>query len=108
MCQERLWHGARELRWVPPLGVLGVVTGVIAIGTVATSRSTTITTSIRTTILTATSIAKAATGSTTHNTAETLHTAIEERPKNLAAAAPVKGIGPVVRAVSEGLAVRVA
>jgi hypothetical protein len=78
---------------------------------VATSRSTTITTSIRTTILTATSIAKAATGSTTHNTAETLHTAIEERPKNLAAAGPVKGIGlvagvpesPIVRAPEPGI-----
>ena len=90
MYQEQLWHGARELRWVPPLGVIGAATGAIAIGTVATSRSTTIIISIRTTILTATSIAKAAIGSTIHNTAATLHTAIEERLTNLAAAALAK------------------
>src|SRR5262249_8581648 len=67
-CQEQLWHGARELRWVPLLGGLGAATGAIAIGTAATLRSTTIIIT-RTTISTATSAAKAATGSTMRNTA---------------------------------------
>jgi Protein of unknown function (DUF3300). len=40
-CQARLWHGARESRWVPLPGALGAATGAIAIGTVATSISTT-------------------------------------------------------------------
>ena len=35
-CQGRLWRGAQELQSVPPLGALGVATGDLAIGTVAT------------------------------------------------------------------------
>jgi hypothetical protein len=54
---------------VLPHGALGVGTGVIAIGTVATLKSTTIITTIRTTISTATSAARdKVIGSTTHNT----------------------------------------
>jgi hypothetical protein len=56
---------------VPPLGALGVATGVIAIGTVATLRSTIIIITIRTTISTATSTARdKVIGSTIRNTAE--------------------------------------
>src|SRR5206468_7751385 len=70
-CRERLWRGVRELRWVLPLGALGAATGAIAIGTVATLRSTTIIITIRTTISTATSAARdRVIGSTTRNTAE--------------------------------------
>src|SRR6266566_8457722 len=70
-CQERLWRGARELRWVLPHGALGAATGAIAIGTVATLRSTTIIITIRTTISTATSAARdRVIGSTTRNTGE--------------------------------------
>ena len=54
---------------MPPPGAPGAATGAIAIGTAATSRSITLTISIVTTISTATSIAKAATGSTIRNTA---------------------------------------
>jgi hypothetical protein len=56
---------------VPLLGALGVATGAIAIGTVATLRSTTIIITIRTTISTATSAARdRVIGSTTRNTGE--------------------------------------
>jgi len=58
------------LRWVPPPGALGAATGEIAIGTAEMSISTTIIISIVTTISIETSVAKAATGSTTHNTGE--------------------------------------
>src|SRR5207237_6696866 len=54
---------------MPPPGAPGAATGAIAIGTAATSTSITITISIVTKISTATSIAKAATGSTIRNTA---------------------------------------
>ncbi len=40
-CQARLWHGAQESRSVPLPGALGAAIGAIAIGTVATSISTT-------------------------------------------------------------------
>src|SRR5438045_9326620 len=70
-CRERLWRGVPELRWVPPRGVLGAAIGAIAIGTAATSTSTTIIISIRTTISTAMSAARdKVIGSTTHNTGE--------------------------------------
>jgi hypothetical protein len=60
------------LRWVPLLGVLGVATGAIAIGTTATSTSTTIIISTETIISTATSAARGKViGSTIRNTAET-------------------------------------
>jgi hypothetical protein len=56
---------------VPPPGALGAATGAIAIGTVATLRSTTIIITIRTTISTATSAARdRVIGSTTRNTGE--------------------------------------
>ena len=54
-----------------------MATGAIAIGTAATSTSTTTIISIRTTILIGTSVAKAATGNTIRNTAGTLLTATE-------------------------------
>jgi hypothetical protein len=60
------------LRWVPPRGALGAATGAIAIGTAATSRSTTIIITIATTISTAMSAARGVIGSTTRNTGETL------------------------------------
>src|SRR5437870_3605075 len=70
-CQERLWRGVRELHWVLPHGALGVATGAIAIGTVATLRSTTIIITIRTTISTAMSAARdRVIGSTIRNTGE--------------------------------------
>ena len=88
-------------------------TGAIATGTmVATSTSITRTTSTKITSTTSTegaieliSVAEIS-GSIIHNTAAMLHTAIEERPTNLAVAAPVKGIGLV--AVPGDLAVQVA
>ena len=59
------------MRWVLPLGALGAATGAIAIGTVATLRSTTIIITIRTTISTAMSAARdRVIGSTIRNTAE--------------------------------------
>ena len=59
------------MRWVLPHGALGVATGAIAIGTVATLRSTTIIITIRTTISTATSAARdRVIGSTIRNTGE--------------------------------------
>jgi hypothetical protein len=55
---------------VPLLGALGAATGAIAIGMAEMSTSTTIIISIATIISTATSVAKAATGSTIRNTEE--------------------------------------
>src|SRR5439155_26143746 len=70
-CQELLWRGVRELHWVLPHGALGVATGAIVIGTVATLRSTTIIITIATTISTAMSAARdKVIGSTIRNTAE--------------------------------------
>ena len=71
------------MRWVPLPGAPGVATGVIAIGMVATCISTTTITSIRTTILIATSAARAATGSTIRNTAETHPMAIGKQRTDL-------------------------
>src|SRR5881392_256627 len=71
-CRERLWRGARELRWVLPHGALGVATGAIAIGTVATSTLITTIISTGTTTRTSTGVrlARATSGSTMHNTGE--------------------------------------
>src|SRR5436189_2132739 len=114
-CQERLWRGVRELHWVLPHGALGVATGAIVIGTVATLRSTTIIISIRTTISTAMSAARdKVIGSTIRNTAEMLHMETGKRRINsadVALVAPVAPVVPVVRvalAVSEDPAVRAA
>jgi len=60
------------LLWVLPPGAPGAATGAIAIGTAEMSTSTTIIISIATTTLTATSVARAATGSTIRSTAEML------------------------------------
>ena len=74
------------MRSVPPLGAPGVATGDIAIGTVATSKSITITTTIRTIISTATSTARdKGIGSIIRNIAETRRTVIEELRTNSAA-----------------------
>ena len=74
------------MRWVPPLGVLGAAIGAIAIGTAATSTSTTIIISIRTTISTAMSAARdKVIGSTIRNTAEMRRTVTEELRTNSAA-----------------------
>ena len=84
------------MRWVPPLGALGAATGAIAIGTVATLRSTTIIITIRTTISTATSAARdRVIGSTIRNTAEMLRMETGKQPISLA----VRGleIVPAVR-----------
>src|ERR1700751_2359300 len=82
-CQGQLWRGARELRWVLPLGALGAVTGAIVIGMVATLRSTTIIITIRTTISIAMSAATGKViGSTIRNTAEMLPTATGKRRIN--------------------------
>src|SRR6266536_6564685 len=96
-CRERLWRGVRELRWVPPRGALGAVIGAIAIGTAATSTSTTIIISIRTTISTAMSAARdKVIGSTIRNTAEMLHMETGKRRINSADVAPVAPVAPVV------------
>src|SRR5438874_4383786 len=98
-CRERLWRGVRELRWVPPRGALGAVIGAIAIGTAATSTSTTTIISIRTTISTATSAARdKVIGSTIRNTAEMLRMETGKQPISLA----VRGleIVPAVRVAS--------
>src|SRR5438094_5813030 len=95
-CRERLWRGVQELPWVLPHGALGVATGAIAIGTVATLRSTTIIITIRTTISTATSAARdRVIGSTIRNTAEMLRMETGKQPISLA----VRGleIVPAVR-----------
>src|SRR5436309_13706315 len=96
-CRERLWRGVRELRWVPPRGALGAVIGAIAIGTAATSTSTTTIISIRTTISTATSAARdKVIGSTIRNTAEWPPMATEIRPISTAARLEAKAErGPV-------------
>ena len=74
------------MRWGLQLGALGVATGAIAIGTVATSTSTTIIISIRTTILTAMSAARdKVIGSTIRNTAEMLRMETGKRRINSAA-----------------------
>jgi hypothetical protein len=93
---------------VPLLGALGAVgvgTGAIAIGMVATCISTTITISIVTTILTATSIAKAATGNIIRNTAGTHLTGTGRRRTSLAVRVRVE-LAVVVELAE--LAVRVA
>src|SRR5438034_10909028 len=84
-CQERLWRGVRELHWVLPHGALGVATGAIVIGTVATLRSTTIIITIATTISTAMSAARdKVIGSTIHNTAEMHPMGTGKQPISLA------------------------
>src|SRR5216117_1848589 len=96
-CQERLWRGVRELRWVLPHGALGVATGAIVIGTVATLKSTTIIITIRTTISTVTSAARdKVIGSTIRNTAEMPPMVIEEPRTSLADVAPVVRVVLVV------------
>src|SRR5947199_1797369 len=106
-CQERLWRGVRELHWALPHGALGVATGAIVIGTVATSISTTIIISIRTTISTAMSAARdKVIGSTIRNTAEMLRMATGKQPTSLAVRE--LEIVPAVWVVLESLAVRVA
>jgi hypothetical protein len=82
MCREQHWLGARELPWVPPLGALGVVTGAIAIGAVATSPSTTTIILTRTTVSTA---SKAVSSSTILSIGAMRPTAIEGPPIDLAA-----------------------
>src|SRR6266480_4348644 len=97
MYQVQPWHGARGSRWVPPLGVLGAAIGAIAIGTVATSTSTTIIISIRTTISTAMSAARdKVIGSTIRNTAEMLRMETGKRRINSADVAPVAPVASVV------------
>src|SRR5205809_7106840 len=102
-CQERLWRGVRELHWVLPHGALGVATGAIVIGTVATLKSTTIIITIRTTISTATSTARdKVIGSTTRNTAEMPPMATAGQPTSLVAeTAQAVAIVPAVRVVPE-------
>jgi hypothetical protein len=104
-CQERPWLGVRELRSVRPLGALGVATGAIAIGMVATSRSTTIIISIATTISTATSAARAATGSTMHNTAAMRLTETGKQRTSLVVRVRVVQVALVVPAVRVALVV---
>ena len=98
------------MRWGLQLGVLGAAIGAIAIGTAATSTSTTIIISIRTTISTAMSAARdKVIGSTIRNTAEMLRMATGKQPTSLAVRE--LEIVPAVRAalvVLESLAVRVA
>jgi hypothetical protein len=79
------------LRWVPPLGALGVATGAIAIGAVAMSTSTITIISIRTTVSTA---SKEVSFNTIRNIAETLRMGIGRQPINSADVAPVE---PAVR-----------
>jgi hypothetical protein len=83
---------------VPPPGVLGVATGAIAIGTVATLKSTTIIIIIRTTISTETSAARdKVIGSTIRNIAEMRHMVIEELRTNLVVKVLAVRAEPVVR-----------
>src|SRR5437870_3949859 len=86
-CRERLWRGVRELRWVPLLGALGGATGAIVIGTVATSTSTTtiISIGITTRPSTGVKLARATTGSTIRNIAETLRMGIGRLQINMGA-----------------------
>src|SRR6266480_2529092 len=92
-CQERLWRGVRELHWVLPHGALGVATGAIAIGTVATLRSTTIIITIATTISTAMSAVRdKATGSTIRNTAGTHPMGTGKRQTSLVVRVRFRGV----------------
>ena len=94
------------MRWVLPHGALGAATGAIAIGTVATLRSTTIIITIRTTISIVTSTARdKVIGSTIRNTAEMLRMATGELRTSSAAmrvnsraAVLAVAVAPVVRA----------
>jgi hypothetical protein len=86
-----------------------VATGAIAIGTVATLRSTTIIITIRTTISTATSAARdKVIGNTTRSTGEMLLMAIEEQRIDLAATLANSQEAAIVPAVVPELAERVA
>jgi hypothetical protein len=105
------------LRWVPPPGVLGAATGAIAIGMAAMSTLTTKIILIAPIILTATSAAKAGTGSTTRNTVETRRTGIGKQRTSLVVRVRVERAELVVQVaqaelvdqvVSVGLADRVA
>ena len=87
------------------LGVAGTGTGVIAIGMAVTSRSITLTILIVTTISTATSIAKAATGSTIHNTAAMRRTETGKQRTNLVVRVRVELVAPAVPAVRVALVV---
>ena len=95
------------MRWVPPLGVLGAAIGAIAIGTAATSTSTTIIISIRTTISTA---SKTVSSNTTHNTAEMLPMVTGEQQIGLVAMRVSSRVAVVLAVVvaSEEQVVRVA
>ena len=93
------------MRSVPPLGAPGAATGAIAIGTAEMSISTTIIISIATTISIATSIAKAATGSTIHNTAAMRLTETGKQRTSLVVRVRVELVAPVVPAVRVGLVV---
>ena len=100
------------MRWVPPLGALGAAIGAIAIGTVATLRSTTIIITIATTISTAMSAARdKVIGSTIRNTAEMPRMETGKQPINSADVAPVVPAAlvvpedPVVSAVRAALVV---
>jgi hypothetical protein len=105
-CQERPWLGVRELLSVPPLGALGVATGAIAIGMVATSRSTTIIITTATTISTATSAARdKVIGSTIHNTAAMRLTETGKQRTSLVVRVRVVQVAPVVLAVRVALVV---
>ena len=89
---------------VPPLGALGVATGAIAIGMVATSRSTTIIITTATAISTAMSAARdKVIGSTIHNTAE-MHPMGTGKPQiSLVVRVRVGQVAPVVPAAQVGL-----
>src|SRR5215475_14269445 len=122
MCPELPWHGARELRWGLLPGALGAAIGAIAIGTVATLRSTTIIITIRTTISTATSVARGkGIGSTIRNTAAmppmgtgrrrislAVRVRVEQVIDQVVWVAPVVPEDPVVRAGLAELAAQVA
>ena len=75
------------MRWVPLLGALGGATGAIVIGTVATSTSTTtiISIGITTRPSTGVKLARATTGSTIRNIAETLRMGIGRLQINMGA-----------------------
>jgi hypothetical protein len=91
---------------VPPLGALGVATGAIAIGMVATSRSTTIIITTATTISTATSAARdKVIGSTIHNTAAMRLTETGKQRTSLVVRVRVVQVAPVVLAVRVALVV---
>jgi hypothetical protein len=106
-CQEQLSRGERESHWGPPPGALGVVTGAIAIGTAATSTSTTTIISTGTTTRTSTEVklVRGTDGSTTRNTVATRRTATEE-PRTSSVVRVLAE--PVIAAVPEDLVVPVA